>query len=731
MGNIDIKVNHPNDFSQELLLYITEVAQMFWLSPQEMAQKIENKIRRTSFASSLSHVIVSGETVNLTVYIFRMADLIIYTPFSQFKQAPLFTNFSPSLLTLYSDQLCLIKKEPAIVKCLELPKVVLINPSVKEVFPAPRLALCVSYLASYLRKKQKAEVYILDMQLDLGIDDLVTKLHDIKPDIVGISISFGQMPLGRKILTKMFHYIRCQEKQPLAVAGNVISAFAYKKLLHEFPELIVCISEGEESICKIVDYFREEIPLSEVPGIVFMNRGVLVSNPRVETDMEELPLPAMDTACDIIKSGGAMIMESSRGCSHSACSFCPRNHKPVLWKGICSTNFLNQLKHCVRIFEKCKKDPRIFMVDEDFFGKDDTGNDQRIRDMMQGIIDSNLNLQFEADTRIDQIYSLKRDTSLNIKRIETISLCMQAGLYRLLLGVESGSNEILKRFNKGISVEEIVCAIRILTSLGVGLRITFITFDPLMTLEELKENIAFLERRDVFLRRLPKDELDYSRLYDDVRNPDFVTTQSSGGPFYEHVCYMLVNLEVFMKCDYFHKLKEWERKHMKTLQQEVEPDYNMARYRFSYVNPIIGLIAFNCQKWTDRHFALDYCLKGMYKICDHNERDLILGFRHSYRKLSFLLLKSLVWIFDIEEDDDSYLLKDNFKDVVQELIYLKRTKETLRPDEVIVQVMDIINNKMLDLVCAIEHSVLRDPHGRLASTITSWKSATGWSLINP
>lgn len=735
MSNSLLTPNLLSHFERKIFPKMVDLAMMFWHPPHRIAQHIAKEISNTDFSSIVSHVLVSGETLNITVYFLTESEVLICTPLGQVNEIPIFQDSSLKIVNQYSKHICVVQKDAKLSERLNLPTIVLINPSAKDVFPAPRLALCVLCLASYIRKLQKAEVHILDMQLGLTVDSLIKNLNDIDPDIIGISISFGQMPLSRDILRKVFEFAGSRTTKAIVVAGNAISAFAHEGLLTEFPELIICMGEGEPSLSGIVDFYKGKISLDKVPGIAFVRNGILSRNARAETDLNTIALPAMDTTPDLLMNNGAMILESSRGCSHSACTFCPRNHKPTRWKGINPDILLHQLEYYHKILVRYNSEPRIFFVDEDFLGKDETGTDKRIREIMHGILNKGLGIQFEADTRVDQVFNFKKDKSWNINRMETISICKKAGLHRLLLGVESGSNSILKRFNKGISVEEAVRALRILTSLNVGLRITFITFDPLMTFSELKENLAFLGRQDIFLKPINIEQVDYSDLYDRIADPSYITEHSSGRPFYESVCYMLVNLEVLMTCEYSHMLTIWEKKHGRPIFQTVKPDYNMARHRVLYVDPLIGKIAHNCQKWIDRNFALDYCLKGMYKTAIVKQRDLLLNLRISYRRLSYHLLKSLVWLFDKGEGLDPNSLEGFSDDDISELLNLKNDLYRKNPDDLILATMELMHWKMREIVRSVNimvsNGLLADTDGRLAYTINIWNSSRTWSLINP
>ena len=77
--------------------------------------------------------------------------------------------------------------------------------------------------------------------------------------------------------------------------------------------------------------------------------------------------------------------------------------------------------------------------DETFFTKR-----ERVRDMAQQIVDSGMQFTWAATMRADQGVRLPDDVW---------QLCKQSGLRRLLVGVESGDPEMLKRIKKDVTLE--------------------------------------------------------------------------------------------------------------------------------------------------------------------------------------------------------------------------------------------------------------------------------------
>ncbi|MFH0728348.1 MAG: radical SAM protein, partial [Pseudomonadota bacterium] len=83
---------------------------------------------------------------------------------------------------------------------------------------------------------------------------------------------------------------------------------------------------------------------------------------------------------------------------------------------------------------------------------------------------------------------------------EVLSHLKAAGLISLLIGVESGSPEILTHLNKGASIRKSEAAIGLCRSAGIEPEIGFLMFVPDSSLTGLEENFSFLKRNHLLDR---------------------------------------------------------------------------------------------------------------------------------------------------------------------------------------------------------------------------------------
>ncbi|MEZ4301483.1 MAG: radical SAM protein, partial [Polyangiaceae bacterium] len=116
--------------------------------------------------------------------------------------------------------------------------------------------------------------------------------------------------------------------------------------------------------------------------------------------------------------------------------------------------------------------------------KDDTftTNKKRVMDICRGIRMRDLRFFWSCDTRVD----LLTEPLLKEMRL--------AGCQRLSLGVESGSQEILDKIDKKITVDEIIASTRMAKKYGIKVRYYMMLGNRGETEKTFRETLAFLDR---------------------------------------------------------------------------------------------------------------------------------------------------------------------------------------------------------------------------------------------
>jgi radical SAM superfamily enzyme YgiQ (UPF0313 family) len=151
---------------------------------------------------------------------------------------------------------------------------------------------------------------------------------------------------------------------------------------------------------------------------------------------------------------------SSQGCNFR-CAFCS---DPFVygrkWVGLEPTRMALRLKE---LWDRYRFDDVNFQ-DETFFTRA-----RRVQALADRIVESGLKITWAATMRADQGVRLPD---------EVWARCKQSGLRRLLVGVESGSNEMLKRIRKDIKIEQVFHTAAQMLKYGIAGHFPFIVGFP-------------------------------------------------------------------------------------------------------------------------------------------------------------------------------------------------------------------------------------------------------------
>ncbi|MDQ2881603.1 MAG: radical SAM protein [Actinomycetota bacterium] len=516
---------------------------------------------------------------------------------------------------------------------LTRPRVLLTSLYHPEWFPLPRFPLAISDLARAARLTLMGQVHLIDMQLGASLDDITRRVHDQRPDIVGISATFGQHDLMSDLLDRLEQ----MPVPPLVLAGGSLTVRNETMLLERYPWLLIARGAGEPTIADAMEYFHGDRELASIRGIGYRGaprrgavalggrtRRTAVAPNRVQRDF----LPELDLLDATFARSGVAQLEISRGCT-SHCSFCPRGHKGS-WSGGNTDRLPWMLAEIGKVADRHPATSRtLYVVDEEFIGR---GEDAVNRALAVASTISDAGFTWESSCRIDQVVRLDRDRAWHLERASMWRGLLRAGLRRMLFGVESGVTSILQRFAKDTTAEQNAVAVRTLSALGVPTRFTYITFDHLMTADELAATHAFQARTDLLLGPLP--ELSVEQIVDGVTDPDFVAEHATGRPFYTEISYLLVSMECLIGAPYTRAVAA------RGLAGPADP--TMGRIEARFADWRIGTCAHRAQMWVDRHFALDYTLKSLEKILDDIPRRRVHTARVVLRNGSFRVLTGML-----------------------------------------------------------------------------------------
>lgn len=664
------------------------------LSPEAIAQRIRDEL-----GSVVEGILVVGDINDRTVLI----DLTIEGAKSQvclslkgaIRDTGLFRKYGGDSLGVSDPDSTLSASNvnPEAMEMLRKPEILMVALYHPENFPLPRFPLGISDIAGAIRRNFVGQISLSDMQLDLNISDIIEQIKNQRPDILGISVTFGQQDKLEELLNTVANI---EGKKPLIVIGGSLAALNAEYLLQKYPNVIIGNGYGETTMQDMAEFWHGKRRLEEVNDITYLENRSVNRTPKRRDDKAHESVPELDLLPKILAGRGVMQMETSRGCTY-ACSFCPRNHKG-LWADQAGDGFKNVLGHIEKVFDKFPDTARtIFLVDEEFVGY--RGQDLSLeRGKAVATTIKNHGFNFESSTRIDQVYRPSKSREWHEERFKFWRHLANNGLNRMLFGMESGVASILKRFNKKTTPEQNVMAIRALSTCGVPMRITCITFDPLMTMDELKENYQFQARTDILLRQ--NDSLSDGEVYDAIGSQEYIEANKLDKPLYSEIPYMLVSMECLLGSSYLKMVED------EGLAGDVS--LSMGRRSAEYRDPRIGLMSQFSQLWIDRNFALDYLLKSITKVSKKDVGETVRELRGLIKEFAYTLLGKMITLADQGEssltaESLSQLLDQHFHELVSRL-------ETSFQE--------------------IRDKIPMKDRPRIEEEIALWKSQSEWKLIN-
>ncbi len=189
-----------------------------------------------------------------------------------------------------------------------------------------------------------------------------------------------------------------------------------------------------------------------VPGLVYREGGaILVNPPELVTGLDALPFPAWELMPPgshpslVFKRSPVAGIIATRGCSN-LCSFCSESYKKLRFRSV--EGVMAEIRYLVERFGVRE----IQFLDSNF-----TASKDYVRALCRAIMDSGLKLAFCAPNggRLEHIDD------------EICGLLSGIGFYRMNIGIESGSPEILNSVQKGCDLSRLPEKIGLLRKYGI------------------------------------------------------------------------------------------------------------------------------------------------------------------------------------------------------------------------------------------------------------------------
>jgi len=299
--------------------------------------------------------------------------------------------------------------------------------------------------------------------------EITRVLEDFKPQLVGITamtMKFGSVIRVAEIV-KQYDPI-C----PVVVGGP--HAYDWPEISLKSPHINFNLGgEAEDSAVKLLNAIEaNSADFSLIEGLSYKNNGQCVYNRKTTPpdNLDRYPLPARDLLMHPLNysSEDMGVIMTSRGCPFN-CAFCSHTRN-VRFRSI------EKVLEEIRIV-KNTYGTRQFAIKDDSF----TVNKKRTIEICQRLINEKMNINWDCTTRVNLIDD------------ELIDIMIRAGCNTIKVGIETGSEKILKDINKGITFEQARKVARMLNKHGIFWSAYFMYGLPDETEEDMLKTYQFMK----------------------------------------------------------------------------------------------------------------------------------------------------------------------------------------------------------------------------------------------
>ncbi|MFA5897611.1 MAG: radical SAM protein [Hyphomicrobium sp.] len=358
-------------------------------------------------------------------------------------------------------------------------------------------------MGPFLNPTSAADIVCATSDAQLGffssfLDERVLPgMSKVPPDVVGISIPFRfqlwhAVALARALRARF-------PATKLVVGGTALQLQKYAQLhgrhdgLYEFFKLFdaVVVGEGEEPLCELLALWERGGTVSRalpqagkgatttMPNVLVVDphRPIVYAPPSFRYhDLNALSVPDYsDVRWDLYLSPEPVLTYSpTRGCYWDRCTFCEiglATDRPTA---------PSRERTPDRVIEDLKV---LRKIGRHIYWSVDAIRPAWLVQVSRGIAAAGLDVLWGAEVRLDRMYT-----------DEEVAVLKKGGCLAISVGLETGSNRLLKLMDKGTTTERYGTTLARLRSAGIGVYpMTFIGF-PTETIDEANQTIDFLEQ---------------------------------------------------------------------------------------------------------------------------------------------------------------------------------------------------------------------------------------------
>lgn len=333
------------------------------------------------------------------------------------------------------------------------------------------------YLVGALEKKgfevDFRDFQFLPVKKFYALESLANSMEN-SSDIIALSISADMLP---------FALLFCREikkrfpGKKIILGGPGVKTIE-ERVIRKFPWIdVIVFGEAEKTLPELLDSILKGKGLKKIKGIAFRSEEKTFITPvrKPLTELDELPFPAYHKVN--LKEYNLVSIITSRGCSFK-CAFCTHSceNSPVRYRSI--EEVVREIDFLASEFG-CNK---IKVLDDNF-----AFNKKRVKEFCSEIKKMNREIGFEISAT---------PSCLDEDLMKELS---EAGIKKVIFGIESASNKILERINKPFTAEQAQKSIKESINYFDSTILSFMWGFPFETVKEFRKTLLLYSYYDQLL----------------------------------------------------------------------------------------------------------------------------------------------------------------------------------------------------------------------------------------
>lgn len=372
-----------------------------------------------------------------------------------------------------------------------------------------------SYAAGYAEKRGH-EVHLWDAPADgWSVSEILAKLQEFQPDLVVVSTStpsiYNDVEIAAKIKKNLPEVF-------VVLVGVHVSALPDETLAINSAVDAVAIGEFDETIVELAEHLEGGSGPDGVAGLAYQcgeeARGIIVNPPRnLIENLDEIPWVSRTykkflNYRNYFYSGNLyplVVFNTSRGCPHR-CSFCvyPQTFTGHRFRCRSAGDVVDEIEYVAKEFSPLGE----IMFEDDTL----TINKTRTMKLCEEISRRNVKIRWSCNARVQL-------------DLETMKLMKRSGCRSLLVGFESGSQNVLNGMQKGNKLELYQRFMQDSRQVGLLVNGTFLVGCPGETSETMRATLELAKRlKPDVAQFFPVMVYPGTEMYDDYKQKGYLVS---------------------------------------------------------------------------------------------------------------------------------------------------------------------------------------------------------------